>query len=53
MLIEYNLQPQDLVPIFGNESIVSEVLNGQRQLTENQIRQVADLFNMSPEDFVE
>ncbi|MFB2934510.1 type II toxin-antitoxin system HigA family antitoxin [Aerosakkonemataceae cyanobacterium BLCC-F154] len=53
LLIEYNLQPQDLVPIFGNESIVSEVLSGQRQLTENQIRQLADLFNMSPEDFVE
>lgn len=53
LLIEYNLQPKDLISIFGNESIVSEVLSGQRQLTENQIHQLADFFNMSPDDFRE
>src|SRR3546814_15850232 len=32
------LKPRDLVPYLGTKSRVSEVLNGQRQLTIDQIR---------------
>lgn len=53
LLLEYNLQPKDLVPIFKTSSIVSEVLSGQRQLTDTEIRQLADFFHMSPVDFFE
>jgi HTH-type transcriptional regulator/antitoxin HigA len=35
-----NLRPQDLVPILGSRSRVSEVLNGRRHLTLTMIRRL-------------
>ncbi len=37
-----NLRPQDLVPLLGSRSRVSEVLNGKRSLTLTMIRQLHD-----------
>ncbi len=51
LLAESQLQPQDLVPIFGNESTVWELLNGDRQLADNQIQELADFFHISPSMF--
>jgi len=48
LLEESQLQPQDLVPIFDDESTVLEVLNGQRQLPANLIQELADFFHISP-----
>ena len=53
LLAEFNLRQKDLVPIFKTESIVSAVLNGQRQLTANHIRKLADFFQISPAAFFE
>lgn len=53
LLTEFNLRQKDLVPIFKTESIVSAVLNGQRQLTANHIRELADFFHISPAAFFE
>jgi HTH-type transcriptional regulator/antitoxin HigA len=39
------------VPIFKTESIVSEVLNGQRKLTANHIEKLAAFFRLSPAAF--
>lgn len=44
LLTELDLRQKDLVSIFKTESIVSAVLNGQRQLTANHIRKLADFF---------
>ena len=38
----------DLVPIFGNEFMVLEVLNGKCQLSENKIQELANFFHISP-----
>lgn len=43
-----NLRQKDLVPIFKTESIVSEVLNGKRDLTARHIQELADFFQISP-----
>lgn len=51
--IEFNLRQKDLVPIFKTESIVSAVLNGQRQLTATHIARLADFFGISPAAFFE
>lgn len=51
LLEESQLQPQDLVPIFGSESEVLEVLNGQVKLEEKRIQQLADFFQISPSLF--
>ncbi|MGV0024702.1 helix-turn-helix domain-containing protein [Phormidesmis priestleyi] len=53
LIEESNLRQKDLVPIFKTESIVSEVLNGQRKLTVNHIKKLADFFHISPAAFFE
>lgn len=53
LLEESNLQPKDLVSIFPSESIIVDILNGQRELTANQIKELAVFFHISPVDFFE
>jgi HTH-type transcriptional regulator / antitoxin HigA len=53
LLEESNLQPKDLVSIFETESAVLDVLNGERQLTAEQIEKLAALFQIYPNAFVE
>ncbi|MFB2976910.1 type II toxin-antitoxin system HigA family antitoxin [Microseira sp. BLCC-F43] len=53
LIDEFDLRQKDLVPIFKTESIVSAVLNGQRQLTVEHIRNLADFFHISPAAFFE
>lgn len=51
-LIEANdLRQKDLVPIFGTESIVSEVLHQKRALTVDHIIGLSQRFNVSPAVF--
>ena len=51
LLEESSLQPQDLVPICGSESRVLDILDCESQLTENEIKGLADFFKMSPKYF--
>jgi HTH-type transcriptional regulator/antitoxin HigA len=51
LLEEHNLRQKDLVPIFKTESIVSEILNGKRELTVRHIQELAEFFKISPEMF--
>ena len=53
LLVEFNLRQKDLIPIFKTESIVSAVLNEQRQLTATHIKKLADFFHISPAAFFE
>lgn len=53
LIDESNLRQKDLVPIFKTESIVSEVLNGQRKLTAAHIQKLADFFHISQAAFFE
>lgn len=46
-----NLRQKDLAPIFGSESIVSEVLNGKRDINKNHIEKLSKRFNVSPAVF--
>jgi HTH-type transcriptional regulator / antitoxin HigA len=48
LLEESDLQPKDLVSMLESESIVSDVLNGKRQLTEKQIQDLAVFFQIDP-----
>jgi HTH-type transcriptional regulator/antitoxin HigA len=51
LLSEFGLKQKSLVPIFKTESIVSEVLNGKRQLTMRHIQELAEFFSVSPAVF--
>jgi len=51
-LMEANhLRQKDLAPVFGSESIVSEVLNGKRELNRTQIEKLSRRFGVSPAVF--
>ena len=46
-----NLRQKDLVPVFGSESIVSEVLHKKRDLNKAHIEKLSKRFNISPAVF--
>jgi HTH-type transcriptional regulator / antitoxin HigA len=51
-LMEANdLRQKDLVPIFGSESIVSEVLHRKRELNRSHIAKLSKRFRISPAAF--
>jgi HTH-type transcriptional regulator / antitoxin HigA len=51
LMAEPNFQPKDLVSIFGDESIVLEILNHRSELTDTQIQELAAFFHISPTSF--
>ncbi|TVQ55681.1 MAG: transcriptional regulator [Spirulina sp. DLM2.Bin59] len=51
LLEERGLKQKDLVPIFKTESIVSEILKGNRQLTTRHIQELSQYFHISPAAF--
>ena len=51
LIEEWDLKQKELVPIFKTESIVSEVINGHRQLTIEHIQKLALFFHVSPAVF--
>jgi HTH-type transcriptional regulator / antitoxin HigA len=48
MLEERNLQKQDLLSIFENESTVDDILDEKQELTPTYIQELAKFFNISP-----
>jgi HTH-type transcriptional regulator/antitoxin HigA len=48
LMEENNLRQKDLVDVFGTESIVSDVLNGKRDLTKDHIANLSKRFGVSP-----
>jgi len=47
----HRLRQKDLVDVFGTESIVSDVLNGKRDLNKEHIRRMSHRFHVSPSVF--
>lgn len=47
----HNLRQKDLVPIFGSESIVSEVLHKKRSFNKTHIARLSKRFHVSPAVF--
>lgn len=51
-LMEANgLRQKDLAPVFGSESIVSEVMSEKREINKNHIEKLSKRFNLSPAVF--
>ena len=51
LMDQNNLRQKDLADIFGTPSIVSEVINGRRELNKEHIRRLSERFHVSPELF--
>jgi HTH-type transcriptional regulator / antitoxin HigA len=52
LMEEFELKAEDLTSIFGTESVLIDILNGDRPLTIEQIEQLADRFKVSPSVFL-
>lgn len=53
LINEDNIKETDLAPLFGDELIVSDVINGKRELSASQIKKLAEFFHISPAAFLE
>jgi HTH-type transcriptional regulator / antitoxin HigA len=51
LMEQHGLKQKDLADVFGTPSIVSEVMNGKRELNKEQIRRLSERFGVSPEVF--
>lgn len=52
-LIEENsLKQKDLLPVFGSEGIISEILKGKRGITAKHAKLLGEFFSVSPEFFI-
>ena len=51
LMEQHGLKQRDLVDVFGTPSIVSEVLNGKRELNKDHIGRLSARFHVSPELF--
>ena len=51
LMEQHGLLQKDLVDVFGTPSIVSEVLNGRRELNKDHIARLSARFHVSPELF--
>ena len=52
LLMDQNdLKQKDLADVFGTASIVSEVMNGKRELRKEHIQRLSERFHVSPELF--
>jgi HTH-type transcriptional regulator/antitoxin HigA len=52
MLAERGLRQKDLLPVFGSEGIISEVINGKRSITAKQAKSLAGFFQVSAALFI-
>ncbi len=52
LMEENDLRQADLAEVFGTQSVVSEVLNGKREITKNQAKALAQKFSLRLEAFV-
>ncbi len=48
---QHQLKQKNLAGIFGTPSIVSEIINGHRELNKEHIRRLSERFHVSPELF--
>lgn len=51
LMEQHSLLQKDLADVFGTPSVVSEVLNGKRELNKEQIARLSERFHVSPELF--
>lgn len=51
LMDQHGLKQKDLVDVFATPSVVSDVLNGKRELSKEHIRRLSKRFHVSPEMF--
>jgi len=52
LLTELDLQPTDLIPIFEDETILSDIFTGKKSITIEQIEKLSNFFHVPPSVFL-
>ena len=52
LMEQRGLKQADLVPVLGSRAQVSDLVNGKRGISKNQIKKLAEYFEVSPELFI-
>jgi len=52
LMEQRDLKQKDLIDVFGSKGIASEVVNGQRSISKNHAKKLAEKFNVSVEFFI-
>jgi HTH-type transcriptional regulator / antitoxin HigA len=52
LMEENGLKQKDIVSIFGSQGVASEVLNGKREISKTQAKNLAERFKVSAELFI-
>ena len=51
LMEQHDLRQKDLVDVFGTPSIISDILNGKREMNKDHIKRLSERFHVSPEIF--
>ena len=52
LMKEHELKQADMLGIFGSQGVVSQVLNGKREISKAQARRLAERFRLSVDIFI-
>jgi HTH-type transcriptional regulator/antitoxin HigA len=52
LLEENNIKQADLVGKVGSKRVISEIVRGQRSISESQVKVLGEIFNLSPGIFI-
>ena len=52
LMREHELKQTDMLDIFGSQGVVSQVLNGKREISKAQARRLAERFRLSVDIFI-
>lgn len=53
LMAQHSMNQRDLKNEIGSQGVVSEILNGKRQLNVTQIRKLSERFKVSPATFID
>lgn len=47
LLEEREMKQKDLMPVFGSEGVISDILNGKRPISKNKAQELGEIFSVS------
>jgi HTH-type transcriptional regulator/antitoxin HigA len=53
LIAENEMTQAELAPVFGTQSVASEVLSGRRELSTTYMKRLGEFFNVSPATFLD
>lgn len=52
LMEQQEIKPDDLVDVIGAQEVVAEIIEGKREITQEQVKAIAEFFKIAPSLFV-